>query len=822
MSLENLQIAALLHDIGKFYQRTGKNHVTKYKSLSTDDYGYSGAHGKWSASYTTKMELGSQIEELVLYHHHPDKSGYVEMAKILQKADHHSSKERLKTGEKKEVIKEPLISVFSKVNLGGIKKPVEYYIPLKNLDQSSVDYIPKPTKEEAMSGWNLQDSYKQLWNAFESESSKIENKDDFNTIYYLLKKYTSFIPSAVYVDEPDISLFDHSKTTAALVTCLYFYKQDNGKLPNDDEESYLVLSGDISGIQNFIYKISSPQEAQKGMSKRLRGRSFYLTLLNDAIAHRIIHELKLTEANILFCGGGHFTIIAPHTKKTHEVLEKISSEINQELLERYNSELFLALAVKPCSGSDLENFGDLLEETAFENQRMKRQKFKGMLDGVFQEEDVLPANLCPVCAKEKSESSSFCSSCEVHEELGRKIANANYIMRIITDEIIGTEFYEFGVEYRLVSKDKDVNKILDQYISKSQKIDLLKLNDSQFTDLTSDSNNKKVSYGFSFIGNTVPSHSREGTFYFNHLAEISKGANKLGVLKMDVDNLGNIFAEGLENPTISRISTMSSFMDLFFSGMINRIASKYRVLEVVCDDCRPNVEEIKIFFGEDDHETVMFREKEGKEVCDKCATQATPTIYITYSGGDDLLVVGPYDDIIRFSNDLREEFKKWTCENSDITLSAGIFMGGSKFPIERGVKNADKYLELSKDFNGKDAVTVFSETVKWDTYERFKGFKDLFGFGLKLEKLCDEGKISKGLVYSMLVMWDNTFLKPTQKRVGGSQDRIRLERRNYVPMFKYKLRIVKDRKLRVELNSEGLKFMPWIKIPASWVSLRTR
>ena len=25
MSLENLQIAALVHDIGKFYQRTGKN-----------------------------------------------------------------------------------------------------------------------------------------------------------------------------------------------------------------------------------------------------------------------------------------------------------------------------------------------------------------------------------------------------------------------------------------------------------------------------------------------------------------------------------------------------------------------------------------------------------------------------------------------------------------------------------------------------------------------------------------------------------------------------------------------------------------------------
>lgn len=34
--------------------------------------------------------------------------------------------------------------------------------------------------------------------------------------------------------------------------------------------------------------------------------------------------------------------------------------------------------------------------------------------------------------------------------------------------------------------------------------------------------------------------------YFEHLAKISNGANKLGVLKMDVDNLGLIFSEGLK------------------------------------------------------------------------------------------------------------------------------------------------------------------------------------------------------------------------------------------------------------------------------------
>ena len=50
----------------------------------------------------------------------------------------------------------------------------------------------------------------------------------------------------------------------------------------------------------------------------------------------------------------------------------------------------------------------------------------------------------------------------------------------------------------------------------------------------------------------------------------------------------------------------------------------------------------------------------------------------------------------------------------------------------------------------------------------------------------------------------------------------RLSTKKYVPLFKYKLRLIKDKEVRKDLDKKGIKFMPWIKIPVSWVSLRMR
>lgn len=237
--------------------------------------------------------------DLVLYHHNHTKSNYPDLCSILKKADHHSASEREDIDDTQEVNKTPLISLFSKIVLEGNDKVDEQYIPLNklSLDDGSFNNLKPAAKKDTMGGWNLVPEYNRLWDEFNFEFELIQNKTDFNTLLALLKKYASTMPSAAYKSKSDISLYDHSKTTAALAVSRYLFNRDGDvKLTQkDDLNCYLAIEGDISGIQKFIFKISSPQEAQSGMSKRLRGRSLYLTLLCDAIATHIAEALEIAE-----------------------------------------------------------------------------------------------------------------------------------------------------------------------------------------------------------------------------------------------------------------------------------------------------------------------------------------------------------------------------------------------------------------------------------------------------------------------------------------------------------------------------------------------
>jgi CRISPR-associated protein Cas10/Csm1 subtype III-A len=161
----------------------------------------------------------------------------------------------------------------------------------------------------------------------------------FNSLYHILHKYTWCLPTAVYENVPDISLFDHLKSTCAIASCLsevsdetflgdvlkaLFDKEATTDEKNTlNDEKFILIEGDLSGIQKFIYSVTS-----KGAAKGLRERSFYLQLLTEAISNYILRKLKILKANLLYCGGGHFYILAASSAVSNlEDIRKKSIEI---------------------------------------------------------------------------------------------------------------------------------------------------------------------------------------------------------------------------------------------------------------------------------------------------------------------------------------------------------------------------------------------------------------------------------------------------------------------------------------------------------------
>ncbi len=70
----------------------------------------------------------------------------------------------------------------------------------------------------------------------------------------------------------------------------------------------------------------------------------------------------------------------------------------------------------------------------------------------------------------------------------------------------------------------------------------------------------KIYCGFKF----EPLYSPHGTL--EDISDKAEGIKKWGVLRMDVDNLGKIFKDGLKEKTISQLNILSyMFLQFFFS-----------------------------------------------------------------------------------------------------------------------------------------------------------------------------------------------------------------------------------------------------------------
>ena len=159
--------------------------------------------------------------------------------------------------------------------------------------------------------------------------------------------------------------------------------------------------------------------------------------------------------------------------------------------------------------------------------------------------------------------------------------------------------------------------------------------------------------------------------WVNELAKRSTGIERLGVCRMDVDNLGEAFVRGFEEKegnrqryvTISRTSAFSRNMSLFFKNYINYI-----------------------FSG-------------------RTSDERSLNVLIIYSGGDDIFFVGAWNDVIEGAKRIEKAFETFTC--GSLTISAGIGIFGETYPVRLFAEKTGELEDRAKQHKGKRAVTLF-------------------------------------------------------------------------------------------------------------------
>ncbi|RLB08560.1 MAG: type III-A CRISPR-associated protein Cas10/Csm1 [Deltaproteobacteria bacterium] len=757
-----LVLAALLHDIGKFYQRTGREPLMDFRQYGEEDLGPHGAHAKWSASFIKEVLPEDMLEVAwpVLYHHNPSKSGD-EIAALVQKADHLSSAER-KKGKGEGPQKELLIPVLGTVGKEWQTVEHRYGLNVLRLDKDSI--FPQVVAHEDPGA--IKESYGNLWEQFVEEVRSIgvisysDVRYFVNNLLSILYKYTWCIPSATYGVSPDISLYDHLRITAAIALSLYDSK--NGKVS--------LIGGDLSGIQSFIYKLASPREAQAGMAKRLRGRSFYLSLLVETVAAYVLDSLNLPLTNLLWSSGGHFLILAP---AIDGFVDELRGKLDKWFFEKFNGDLVLLVSEVVTEADDLAEFSRVYEKLGSEMQIAKQRKFSGLEEWpVSSEEEV--TGVCAVCGRGlKDGNAVICEDCQEHEKIGQKLPYSHYLVLTplneqVSSQIFSVDMAEFGRKWLFIDEE--------HYDEWPQNSAVYVLNSSDYPWATS---HNAMFFVPHFLAKHVP-HGKYGVLTFDEMEARSTGAKFLAALRMDVDNLGRIFiGEGAsgEPLSMSRIGNLSRDLDLFFSGYLNKIAEKYN------------------------------------------------TMYVLYAGGDDVFLIGAWDECVKAALDIRNEFREYTCGNENLTISGGISIFKSGFPVGRAAEMSGRNLDIAKGHRvlspvkrEKDSLYLFGKSLFWDEAEKSIEFaEDL----VKRIEQKDGDSLSRRFIYTLLEIYRTNF---------EEEGKVRL---SWIPMFLYHL----TRNVRYELKEGGetkvnpfyvhlekniRELMPFAMVWASHSLLKTR
>lgn len=842
-----IALAGLLHDIGKFAQRAG------WKA---------GAHPQVGGDFVCKFVPQPWREGLypVMGHHDRPLQGYE--TKVVALADRLSAGERIPTEEEGP---RQLRSIFCALRTDDQSAPEKYW-PLSSLRMDEQALFPGP----AMGEEAAKQAYSRLWEDFSTDAAALRDAHQsgenlpvyLESLLLLLQRYTWCVPSAYWRALPDVSLYDHSRTTAALAICLwgqaeeatveqaldalekwYREREKDRSAPVLAElermEVALLVGGDISGVQDFIYTITA-----RGATSALRGRSFYLQLLTEAVARYVLRRLGLPITNLIYQGGGGFYLLARPSDRDR--LEEVRREVSRILLAHHRGDLYLALEAVPLAAADFYDgrISGKWEALAESLRKAKQHRFAELgneLTVLFQPEGHGgdQERECQVCGREhpgtkKDDDVQKCPPCRSYEDLGDSLRRARYLWMAETKPSVPGNPLEVppgGWEEVLAAFGMRAGAVenLDRVPLANGLRWILALKDQAMANLRPDA---RTIVGRRLLVNVTPILSEKehqklrgeagglpkpgSVKPFEAMAHQSRGIRRLGVLRMDVDDLGKLFSEGFGgNATLSRVAALSFAISLFFEGWVEVLAEH------------------------------IGRDEEGQE-----------RLYSIYSGGDDLFFVGSWDAVVELARAIRADFARFTA-HPGVHASAGIALVGGKYPLYQAAEEAGSAEKRAKDLRWrdgegkerrKDAVCFLGQALPWYRFGLEEGcpegMQSVHALAHLLERLtrarANGGAGAPKALLQMLIRLQEQHQEAAEARRLRGEDRSKTgeEQVYYGPwMWRgyYFLKRMARRyeksdpevaravdELTEQLHGDGFRAIEWIGLAARWAELLGR
>jgi len=476
----------------------------------------------------------------------------------------------------------------------------------------------------------------------------------------------------------------------------------------------MLILASLSGIQDFLFDV---RESGGKQARQLRFRSFRIQLMAECMAVRLLEALRPPEQalpfdRLVFSAAGNVCIDAGDLDDATRVrLREAVVDVEQRLLRETHGRLRLAVALHNGDGA----FGGRFEKARALLAREKLRSWAQAAGAGGAAEHVSDAS-------RRWETAALTlpgvwdpdAEAERDAKLGDRLVKAKWL-----------NFWRPDVAHSGGGSVEDVLGVGITYTDKEpeQPQGLWSCSHLERPEEKSHSVDRGR-FHVRRLARHVPRDPDGQPIEFVDLAREARGAPMLGVLKADADSLGAAVSETLESSAGdagTALRKLSEALDGFFAGTLQ----------------------------EEMHHARSNRH----------TSQRWDLIYTVFSGGDDMLVVGPWNVMLDFAGHMRRLFdarfgsaaRERPCAKP-LTISAGVAIIKPRYPVHLAAMQAEELLEKAKGETAAGAIQPKDQCAALGQIWKWRDHDAMIQAGRQLADWVDAGVIQRGWLHTLLTL----------------------------------------------------------------------